>query len=283
MDRRAVIVGCLLLLGALVAVATGAQDTSDTRPPPDARERAAAAAVRRATANAAVRRAARSDARVVDAALRHVTVVRRGTGHRREVALTFDDGPSPYTGQIVRRLRLMHVPGTFFTVGLQLQRFPSAVATVVRAGFPVEDHTVNHRLLPPLPGAAQRREIRGEARRLGRLGVPVPRLFRPPYGAYDRTTEGVARSLGMLVVMWTVDSRDYTRPGRKAIVRNVLSGIRPGAIVLMHDGGGDRSQTLKALPAIVRGVRRRGYRLVTVPQLLRPRGMPLRGGWITGA
>jgi peptidoglycan/xylan/chitin deacetylase (PgdA/CDA1 family) len=282
MDRRAVIVACLLLLGALVAVATRAQDTGDTSPP-GARERAAAAAVRRATASGAVRRAARSDARVVDAALRHVTVVRRGTRHRREVALTFDDGPSPYTGQIVRRLRLMHVPGTFFTVGLQLERFPNAVATVVRAGFPVEDHTVNHRSLAHLPRPAQLREIRGDARRLVRLGVPSPRLFRPPYGAFDRTTEGVARSLGMLVVMWTVDSRDYTRPGRKAIVHTVLSGIRPGAIVLMHDGGGDRAQTLKALPAIVRGLRRRGYRLVTVPQLLRPRGMPLRGGWITGA
>src|SRR2546423_1909007 len=130
MDRRAVIVGCLLLLGALVAVATGAQDTGDTRPPPDARARAATAAVRRATASAAARRDARSDARVVDAALRHVTVVRRGSPHRREVALTFDDGPSPFTGQIVRRLRRMRVPGTFFTVGLQLQRFPDEVATV---------------------------------------------------------------------------------------------------------------------------------------------------------
>jgi peptidoglycan/xylan/chitin deacetylase (PgdA/CDA1 family) len=283
MDRRAMIVVCLLLVGAVVAVAIGAQDTGDSRPPPDARARAATAAVQRATASAAARRAARSDARVVDAALRHVTVVRRGTPLRREVALTFDDGPSPFTGQIVRRLRLMRVPGTFFTVGLQLQRFPDEVATVVRAGFPVEDHTVNHRSLAHLPRPGQLREIRGDARRLVRLGVPAPRLFRPPYGAFDRTTEAVARSLGMLVVMWTVDSRDYTRPGRKAIVHTVLSGIRPGAIVLMHDGGGDRAQTLKALPAIVRGVRRRGYRLVTVPQLLRPRGMPLRGGWNTGA
>jgi peptidoglycan/xylan/chitin deacetylase (PgdA/CDA1 family) len=283
MHRRAVILFGLLALGAVVAVvAMGAGGSGDGRLP-NRRERAAAAAVHRATASTAARRNARSDARVVAGALRHTILVRRGSRLRREVALTFDDGPSPYTRPIVRRLRLLRVPATFFTVGLQLERFSGAVAPVLGAGFPVEDHTVNHRSLAHLPRAAQLREIRGEARRLVRLGVPRPRLFRPPYGTYDRNTEAIARSLGMLVVLWTVDSRDYTRPGRKRIVFNVLSGIRPGAIVLMHDGGGDRSQTLAALPAIVRGLRRRGYRLVTVPQLLRPRGMTVRSGWITGA
>ena len=72
----------------------------------------------------------------------------------------------------------------------------------------------------------------------------------------------------MLVVMWSVDSADYTRPGRGAIVRNVLAGARPGAIVLMHDGGGPRDQTVAALPTIIRRLRRRGFRLVTVPELL---------------
>jgi peptidoglycan-N-acetylglucosamine deacetylase len=90
-------------------------------------------------------------------------------------------------------------------------------------------------------------------------------------GSYDRRTVAIARRPGMLVVMWSVDSEDYTRPGRRAIVRNVLAGARPGAIVLMHDGGGPREQTVAALPAVIRRLRRRGFRLVTVPELL-PRG-----------
>jgi peptidoglycan-N-acetylglucosamine deacetylase len=81
-------------------------------------------------------------------------------------------------------------------------------------------------------------------------------------------TEGVLRRLRLVNVAWTLDSKDYTRPGVAAIVRNVIGGIRPGAIVLMHDGGGDRSQTVAALPALVHDLRLRGYRMVTVPRLL---------------
>jgi len=142
---------------------------------------------------------------------------------------------------------------------------------------------VNHPALAPMPAAGQRREIRGNARRLTGLGAPWPRLFRPPYGSYDHTTVAIARSLGMLVVLWTVDTEDYLRPGRKKIAAKAVSGARPGAIILMHDGGGDRSQTVAALPAIVRRLRQRGYRLVTVPQLLRGRGMSLGKGWMFGA
>jgi peptidoglycan/xylan/chitin deacetylase (PgdA/CDA1 family) len=282
MHRRAAILVSLLVLGAFVGLATTTGD-SDAPERKVAAPSPAVAEVHRASATKTARLAARSDARVIARVLRHVTVIRRGTPHRREVALTFDDGPSRYTRHFVRRLRLLHVPATFFTIGIQLDRYPRAIASELRSGFPVADHTVNHPPLARLPGAAQRREIRGQARRLRRLGVPWPRLFRPPYGSYDRTTEGVARSMGMLVVMWSVDSRDFLRPGRKTIVHNVVSAVRPGAIVLMHDGGGDRSQTLAAVPGIVRTLRRRGYRFVTVPQLLRPRGMSLRGGWITGA
>ena len=119
-----------------------------------------------------------------------------------------------------------------------------------------------------LPVAGQRREVRKQAARLRSLGVPSPKLFAPPYGAYNRKTLKVLRRLKLLMVLWSTDTRDYLRPGVKAIVKRALRGAKPGAIILLHDGGGDRAQTVQALPAIVRGLRNRGYRLVTVPRMM---------------
>jgi peptidoglycan-N-acetylglucosamine deacetylase len=281
MDRRRPVTVSLLALGGLVSLALLVRGSPSHSRAAAARAHARAA-VHRASASVGARRNARADAAVVARFLHRHTTIRIGTRRRREAALTFDDGPSIYTRRVVRALRRAHVAATFFPTGLMLESHPAPLATVVRAGFPVGDHTVNHVLLAPLPGAGQRREIRGQERRVRRLGLPPPRLFRPPYGSYDTTTVGIVRSLGMANVLWSVDSRDYTRPGRKAIVRNVLGGVRPGAIVLMHDGGGDRSQTVAALPAIIRRLERRGYRLVTVPELLRPLGTSLRTGWTVG-
>ena len=278
MYRRGRILIAVLALGALAGAAVSLHDTRPHRaraaPRPHAR--------RRISISAAVRRNARADALVVAGVLRHARAIRAGTSHRREVALTFDDGPSRYSQRVVATLRRLHAAGTFFAIGLQLRRYPRAIAAELDAGFPVGDHTVNHRALRSVPGPAQRREIRGQARRLRALGAPWPRLLRPPYGSYDRATLGIARSLGMAVILWSVDSEDYLRPGRKAIVHRVLSAVRPGAIILMHDGGGNRSQTISALPGIVRGLRRRGYRLVTLPQLLRPRGIAVGRAWMLG-
>jgi peptidoglycan/xylan/chitin deacetylase (PgdA/CDA1 family) len=218
---------------------------------------------------ALLRRRARRAGRAVDRALRRRSVVRRGSRRRREIALSFDDGPSRYTRAILRILRRAGVQATFFPVGYSLDRWPRSLAAEARVGHVIGDHTLHHPPLASLSFRAQLREIRGEARRLRRHRMPRTRLVRPPYGSYDRRTVTIARRLGMLVVMWSVDSQDYTRPGRRAIVRNVLAGARPGAIVLMHDGGGPREQTVAALPAVIRRLRRRGFRLVTVPELLR--------------
>jgi peptidoglycan/xylan/chitin deacetylase (PgdA/CDA1 family) len=109
--------------------------------------------------------------------------------------------------------------------------------------------------------------LRGE-RSIRAAGLPRPRLFRPPYDSYDRGTIAIARRLGLVTVTWTVDPRDYTQPGVARIVASVLAGVRPGAIILLHDGGGPRAQTVAALPRIVHALRRRGYRFVSVPRLL---------------
>jgi peptidoglycan/xylan/chitin deacetylase (PgdA/CDA1 family) len=194
--------------------------------------------------------------------------VSAGGRHRRQVALTFDDGPGPYTHRLVRILRRKRVPATFFQVGEMIPEFRGA-AREVRRHFPVGDHTLSHPQMGHLRRRAQRWQVLAGAARLRAAGARRrPLMFRPPYASFDRDTFRVLRRQRMLMVLWNVDSEDYTRPGTRQIVRNVVSRVRPGSIVLMHDAGGDRSQTIAALPAIANRLRRRGYRFVTVPRML---------------
>jgi peptidoglycan/xylan/chitin deacetylase (PgdA/CDA1 family) len=224
----------------------------------------------------AAQRAARDD-RAIDRVLAHTPVVSVGGGRRREVALTFDDGPGPYTLRLVRILQRLRAPATFFQLGFSEHWFTAAERAIVAdPRFVIGDHTQSHPHMGSLPAAAQAAEIDAAARTIRRAGHRAPRLFRPPYGSYNAATLAQLRRRKMLMVLWTVDSEDYLRPGVKRIVRRVMSGVRPGAIILMHDAGGERSQTLAAVPRIVRALRKRGYRLVTVPRLLRENPPPRR-------
>jgi peptidoglycan-N-acetylglucosamine deacetylase len=192
------------------------------------------------------------------AARGYAPVVAFGARHRgRVVALTFDDGPGPWTWPVVRTLHRLHVPATFFEVGREVVRYPWAARQVSRS-FAVGDHTWDHVPMGRLTWSQQLDQTRTRAS-----------MFRPPYESFDRQTLGVMRLERKLVVLWDVDSRDWTRPGVRRIVSNVVPRVRPGSIVLLHDGGGVRRQTVAALPAIVRQLRARGYRFVTVPQMMR--------------
>ncbi len=190
-----------------------------------------------------------------------------GAQHR-ELALTFDDGPGPYTPQVLAVLKREHVPATFFEVGVAEQWFHASTSAIVKLGDPIGDHTENHYAMSELAPAQQRAQLLDQTAAIGRYGAPFPRLFRPPYGLYDSATLALLRKHRMLMVMWSTDTNDYLRPGVPAIVRRALRGAKPGAIILMHDAGGDRSETVAALPKIISGLRRRGYKLVTVPRLL---------------
>lgn len=184
------------------------------------------------------------------------------------VALTFDDGPWPgSTERFLAVLARLHVPATFFAIGDQVERSPQLVEAEVAAGMVVGDHSWDHPEVPPfgsLPADRTRAEISRPIDALA-LGGVRPTLFRPPGGSYSTTTMDAARSLGLRIVLWSVDPADWT-PGitAKAIVQRVLSNIRAGSIVLLHDGGGDRSATLKALPAIIKGIRARHLDLVAL-------------------
>ena len=215
----------------------------------------------------------------LDRVLSYTPYIAVGTPSRPEIALTFDDGPGPYTAQIVRTLVRSRAPGTFFVVGSQVATFRRALQDIVATGFPIGNHTFTHRSLTSLSPTDQSAEIDGQAAAITRYGAPSPRLFRPPYGSFDRRTLELLRAKRMLMVLWTVDTEDYLSPGVDAIVSRALEQARPGAIIALHDGGGDRSQTVAAIPQIVQGLRARGYRLVTVPRLVLddppPRNQPV--------
>ena len=185
--------------------------------------------------------------------------VYHGSTHRKRIALTFDDGPSPYTPEILSILERKHAKATFFELGFQVS---SASRAVLKAGQELANHSYRHESYP------SRSSMTATNGRIRAVSGFTPCLFRPPGGAYNSRVLGDARSLGMTTVLWNVDPRDWSNPGAGAIYSRVVSATRPGAIVVMHDGGGNRSQTVAALPDIIRELRDRGYRMVTVSRLL---------------
>ena len=187
---------------------------------------------------------------------------------RKVVALTFDDGPWPSsTGRILNELRRLHVRATFFVIGYLAQQYPELVRRELRLGMVVGNHSYNHPQVPPfdqLPIPLLRDEIGLNQRILTRLGVRT-HLFRPPGGSVSPSVVRAAEAVGDRVVLWSVDPTDW-QPGVSAarVAQRVLSSVRPGSIVILHDGGGDRSATLAALPRIVKGIRARGLRFVVL-------------------
>jgi peptidoglycan/xylan/chitin deacetylase (PgdA/CDA1 family) len=199
-----------------------------------------------------------------------------GASHRQShrsplvIALTFDDGPSPvYTPQVLSILQRYKVHATFFCIGEWVQLYPGLVQEAFSAGNVIGDHTWSHPNLTRLSAYAVHWQLSSASAAIQYAIGSSPVLFRPPYGATDATVVSVASQLGLLQVMWTVDPRDWSRPGVDAIVNVVLSHATNGSIILMHDGGGDRSETVLALPLIITALRQRGFSFVTISQLLR--------------
>lgn len=222
---------------------------------------------------------AKAEENAVNSVLAYTPAVTSGGSHGNEVALTFDDGPGPYTQQLVGALDKLGVHATFFAIGSQEQYFSAGTVAEIKSGDAIGDHTETHPMLASLSAHDQYEELFDQMAQIEVLGGKRPRLFRPPYGSFDATTFRELHHLRLLMILWSVDTSDYTLPGVSAIVHTALAGAKPGAIILMHDGGGNRSETIAALPAIVKGLHKRGLRPVTVPQLLMddppPHGLPL--------
>jgi peptidoglycan/xylan/chitin deacetylase (PgdA/CDA1 family) len=200
--------------------------------------------------------------------LTYTPFVKEGSSGAHDVALTFDDGPGPYTPQVLSVLEHFHVHATFFLVGKMLRYFSASAVREIEDGDVIGDHTESHPMLAHLSAHDQKEELFEQIARVELLGAPRPVLFRPPYGSFNANTIRELHALHLLMVLWSVDTNDYAQPGVSTIVERALEGARPGGIILMHDAGGTRTETVEALPAIIRGVRARGLQLVTVPRLL---------------
>lgn len=191
---------------------------------------------------------------------------------RGRVALTFDDGPDGrYTPQILDVLRAHRAHATFFVIGRMAERHPDVLRRMVREGHALASHGYGHIRYSAVPPEAARADLRRNEEVLARLAGVRPRLFRPPYGALDLLAARVVLDEGYLIVLWTVDTRDWLGRPAGEIAHAVLDGAGDGTIVLQHAASGgdvDLSGTVAALPDIIRGLRARGLEPVTVPELL---------------
>ena len=192
-----------------------------------------------------------------------------GDPHRAAVALTFDDGPNPpYTPRLLALLKANDVKATFFLVGERVEAEPALARAVIEAGHAIGNHTYDHARLVLKTESGVENELMKAETAIERATGVMPRFFRPPYGSEDRFTLEASKALGYVAVEWSVSSKDWRRPGVDAIVDNVLRQVKNGSIILMHDGGGDRSETIDAVARIIPELRRRGFEFVTIPDLL---------------
>ena len=268
--RVLALLAALVLLAVIAAVAAGGSHHSakDTHP------RAVAHAVTRPPTDPE-----KNELQAVQSVLAYTPFVKEGTPNARDIALTFDDGPGPFTPQVLSVLEHYHVRATFFVIGKMLQYFGNSTVREIEDGDVIGDHTETHPMLAQLSAHEQYEELFEQIARVELLGGRRPVLFRPPYGSFNAITLRELQRLHLLMVLWSVDTGDYEQPGVPVIVQRATEGMRPGAIILMHDAGGQRQQTIEALPQIIKAARAKGFKLVTVPQLLAadppPHGQPI--------
>lgn len=187
-----------------------------------------------------------------------------GGTHQRMVALTFDDGPGVYTHYAIKKLTEAHVQATFFLVGKEVIAWPG-LAQREKPVAAFGDHTLTHPFLPGLPDAQAVQEIAGDQRLVERTVDEPVLAFRPPYGGHTRAIDAEVKRLGMVEVLWNVDSADSLGANYLGIEHNVIAGLHPGSIILMHE---NRGQTIRALDVILAALRQRHLEAVTVPQLI---------------
>jgi peptidoglycan/xylan/chitin deacetylase (PgdA/CDA1 family) len=183
---------------------------------------------------------------------------------RKAIALTIDDGPSPvYTPQVLRLLEKYHVTATFSMIGIEVRGYPAVAREVAAAGHVIANHTWTHPDLARLPPVLVADQMVRGAEAIHAVTGRVPRLFRAPYGAWSPYVLERCAQADLIPLGWSVDPRDWSRPGVPAIISNIMRNTHGGSIILEHDGGGNRSQTVAALTYVIPRLLAAGYHFRT--------------------
>jgi peptidoglycan/xylan/chitin deacetylase (PgdA/CDA1 family) len=187
---------------------------------------------------------------------------------KKVIALTFDDGPWPNTtAKVLDILKKNRIKSTFFVVGQNVKNYPDLTKQIVADGHIIANHTWHH-WYHQMNAQAAAYEVANTGDIIYQTTGVRTSLFRPPGGIMNNGVAAYAKNNKYAVIMWSADSMDYSRPAVPRLMNNIFREAKPGGIVLMHDGGGDRSNTVKALPEIISRFRKQGYEFVTVPELL---------------
>jgi peptidoglycan-N-acetylglucosamine deacetylase len=208
-------------------------------------------------------------------------ILRQGNPEFKLVALTFDDGPNPrYTPAILDILEEFQVPATFFMVGRHVELYPDIARRIVAAGHNIGNHTYSHRSLVPLSGEATRFQILENHRILEEVTGVKPVLFRPPRGVYSGLAREIVKEQGYTMVLWNVTSQDWAETTPRSIAHAVIQNTKSGSIILLHDcgslitaNGGNRDNTVRALPLIIRGLQAQGYTFVSIQDMIIATGL----------
>ena len=187
----------------------------------------------------------------------------------RVVAFTFDDGPdTEYTPRILDILNQYQVKATFMCCGQQIDSNLQIFKRMVREGHEIANHTWSHPKLTKISSSKVRREIEKTSSIIEQIIGQKPRFFRPPYGNMNKKVMKQCKALGYKVILWDVDSRDWTGIMGSQVAANILSGVKKGSIILQHNAGSPLSGTVDALPYIIEKLSKKGYRFLTVSELL---------------
>lgn len=179
---------------------------------------------------------------------------------QKVVYLTFDDGPHPtWTPQVLEVLRREQVPATFFQLGPAAQAHPQVSKALRQAGMSVQVHGWEHKDYSKRSQPWVRSDLAQAKKAIAQATGVTPTCSRPPYGATNRLVRAALASQGLEQVLWNVDSEDWTHPGPRTMTATVMAEVKPGSTILLHDGGGERAQTLQALPLIIKSLRAKGY------------------------
>lgn len=191
----------------------------------------------------------------------------RGPADRPFVAITFDDGPTPQnTPRLLDMLRQRNIKATFYVIGRNVEMYPDIVRRTVAEGHEIGNHTYTHRLLTKLSDDEVLREMSRTRDAVAAAAGVQPRTMRPPYGALlQRQRELVHSQFGYPTVLWSVDPRDWQRPGASVVASRILTGTTNGSVILAHDL---HAPTVDAMPAALDGLLKKGFRFVTVSQMI---------------